>query len=165
MKRQRVAVVLVLVAVLAPLAGLLIVELRLRERLAQRPPVGAVFPPLQRSAHDQTPLASVGKPQVVVFAKASCGNCDRTIATLVRLAVKEDLDLVAVVAGSAVAGTNEGAFRVIPDPDGTLSKHFGVISVPLVFVLDRHSRIQTIVTGERPEAVWRSVLVGPDYAP
>ncbi len=113
---------------------------------------------------EQSLPTSPGQRQVVVFARASCGNCDRTLATLARLAVEEGFHLTAVVVGSAGPWPNEGAFRLVPDPGGVLSKRFGVIKVPLVFILDAESRIQATVIGERPEAVWRSVLNGQENA-
>ncbi len=163
MKRQRLALIVVLVAVAVPLVGLLLVEAQLRERLSRRPEVGSIFPVLAASA-EETDHDSSGRQRVVVFAKAGCGNCDRTISTLARLAVKEEFDLTAVVVGSAIAGTDDGAFQIAPDPDGVLAKRFGVIKVPLVFILDGESRVQATVIGERPESVWRSVLNGHENA-
>ena len=159
-KRQRVALVVVLVAVLAPLAGLLWVEARLGERVSRRPQVGTVFPDLPAFEQAYAPVAP-DRRRVVIFAIAGCGNCDRTISTLGHLAVKENYDLTAVVAGSA-AGTarSEGNLRVIPDPDGALSRRFGVVQVPLVFILDGESRIEAALTGERPQAAWLSLLRG-----
>lgn len=162
MKRQRIAVALVLLAVAVPLVGLLVIELRLRGRLAQRPEVGTVFPALPPASEGQFVSDTAGRRQIVIFAKASCSNCDRTIATLARLAPKEDFKLVAVIAGSEVAVTNATALRVIPDPGGDLARRFGVIKVPLVFVLDAESRVQATVVGKRPEAIWRSVLAGDE---
>lgn len=160
MKRRRIAMTVVLVAVLVPLAGLLLVETQLRERLSRRPEVGAVFPALSVSA-EETDSDSPDRRRVVVFAKAGCGNCDRTISTLGRLVGQEDYDLTAIVAGSAVdSAGGEGAVRFIPDPDGSLSRRFGVVQVPLVFVLDEESRIKVALTGERPEAAWLAVLNG-----
>lgn len=164
MKRRHVAAVVVLLAVLAPLVGLIVVELRLRERLSQRPEVGTVFPALRRGPDERSQAAPAGQRRVVIFAKAGCGNCDRTISILARLTVHESFDLTAVVVGSAVPGTEDGAFKVIPDPDGILSKRFGVTKVPLVFILDGESRVQATVMGERPAAVWRDVLNGRDNA-
>lgn len=159
MKRQRIALVVVLVAVLVPLVGLLLVEAQLRERLSRRPEVGAVFPALSGLAEETHP-PSPGRRRVVVFAKAGCGNCDRTISALGQLVVQEDYDLTAVVAGSSVesAGGEGGKLLFIPDPDASLSGRFGVVQVPLVFVLDGESRIEAVLTGERPQAVWLSVL-------
>jgi len=160
-KRQRLALIVVLVAVVVPLAGLLLVEAQLRERLSRRPEVGALFPALSEFSEEAHP-PSPGRRRVVVFAKAGCGNCDRTISTLGRLVVQEDYDLTAVVAGSVVESTGgEGStLRFIPDPDGSLSKSFGVVQVPLVFILDGESRIEAALTGERPQAAWLSVLRG-----
>lgn len=160
MKRRRLALIVVLVAVVVPLVGLLLVEAQLRERLSRRPEVGAVFPALSASA-DETDSDSLGRRRVVVFAKAGCGNCDRTISTLGQLVVREDYDLTAIVAGSTVESVDgEDTLRFIPDPDGSLSRSFGVVQVPLVFVLDEESRIEMSLTGERPQAVWLAVLRG-----
>lgn len=161
MNRQRIALIVVLVAVVVPLAGLLLVEAQLRERVARRPEVGTVFPALLEFSEEAHP-ASQGRRRVVVFARAGCGNCDRTISTLGRLVVQEDYDLTAVVAGSVVesAGGERGTLRFIPDPDGSLSRRFGVVQVPLVFILDGESRIEAALTGERPQAAWLSVLRG-----
>lgn len=161
MSRQRLALIVVLVAVLVPLVGLLLFEAQLRERLSRRPEVGGVFPALSEFSEDTHP-ASPGRRRVVVFAKAGCGNCDRTISTLGPLVVQEDYDLTAVVAGSAVenAGKQGDTLRFIPDPDGSLSRRFGVVQVPLVFILDGESRIEAALTGERPQAAWLSVLRG-----
>ena len=159
MKRRRIAMTVVLVAVLVPLAGLLLVETQLRERLSRRPEVGAVFPALSVSA-EETDSDSPGRRRVVVFAKAGCGNCDRTISTLGQMVVEEDYDLTAVVAGSTVESVDSEAFRFIPDPDGSLSKRFGVVQVPLIFVLDGESRVEMSLTGERPRAAWLAVLRG-----
>ncbi|MDE2689336.1 MAG: hypothetical protein OXI49_02420 [Acidobacteriota bacterium] len=161
MKRQRIALIVVLVAVVVPLVGLLLAEAQLRERLSRRPEVGSVFPAPPEFWEEDHP-ASPSRRRVVVFAKAGCGNCDRTISTLGRLVIQEDYDLTAVVAGSAVesAGGEGGTLRFIPDPDGSLSKRFGVVQVPLVFILDGESRIEAALTGERPQAAWLSVLRG-----
>lgn len=160
MKRQRLALMVVLVAVVVPLVGLLLVEAQLRERLSRRPEIGAVFPALSASAEETAPN-SLGRKRVVVFAKADCGNCDRTISTLGQLVAQEDYELTAVVAGSTVESTDgEDTLRFIPDPDGSLSRSFGVVQVPLVFVLDGESRVEMALTGERPLAVWLAVLRG-----
>ncbi len=160
MKRQRLALMVVLVAVAVPLVGLLLVEAQLRERLSRRPEVGSVFPALSASAHETDP-DSLGRRRVVIFAKAGCGNCDRTISTLGQLVVQEDYDLTAIVAGSTVESVDgEDTFRLIPDPDGSLSRRFGVVQVPLVFVLDGESRVEIALTGERPQAAWLAVLRG-----
>ena len=160
MKRQRLALMVVLVAVAVPLVGLLLVEAQLRERLSRRPEVGAIFPALSASSEEADPDPA-GRRRVVVFAKAGCGNCDRTISALGQLVVQEDYDLTAVVAGSTIDSVDgEDTFRIIPDPDGSLSRRFGVVQVPLVFVLDGESRVETALTGERPQPVWLAVLRG-----
>ena len=163
MKRQRLALTVVVVAVVVPLVGLLLVEAQLRERVSRRPEVGAVFPSLSESSEKKHP-ASPGRRRVVVFAKAGCGNCDRTISALSRLVPQEGYELTAVVAGSTVesAGGEGGMLRFIPDLDGSLSRRFGVVQVPLVFVLDGESRVEAVLTGERPQSAWLSVLAGDD---
>ena len=159
MNRRKLAIAAVAVAVLAPLGGLLWFESGLRSRQAQRPKVGAVFPSLPGLADDQALPASPGRPRVVVFARAGCGNCDRTITTLRRLNRDEGgaFDLIAIVAGAHAEDGGEDLLA-IADPDGAISKSFGVIHVPLVFLVDERSRVRAVTTGERPESVWRSFL-------
>ncbi len=163
MTRQSIALIVILAAVLVPLVGLLVVESQLRERLSRRPEVGVVFPALPGTGEEQPVLEATGKRQVVVFAKSGCGNCDRTITTLARLAVDQQLGLTVIVAGLAAAearNEEELVFSVIPDPDGAVSRRFGVVRVPLVFVLDGELRVQAAFTGYRPEAIWASELSG-----
>ena len=161
MNRRRLAIAIVALAVLGPLGTLLWFESRLEARLSQRPEVGMVFPALPGLADGESLPASPGRPRVVTFAKAGCGNCDRTIATFRRLLAdgELDFDLIAVVANAETTGLDDtGALRSIADPDASLSKRFGVVHVPLVFLVDEHSRIQAVTTGERPETAWRSFL-------
>lgn len=160
MNRRRLALAAVAVAVLAPIGGLLWFESGLRARQAQRPEVGAVFPSLPGLADGQTLPASPGRPRVVVFAKAGCGNCDRTITALRRIARAEGptFDLIAVVAGAHAPEADDEDFFAIADPDGAVSRRFGVVHVPLVFLIDGGSRILAVTTGERPDIAWRSFL-------
>ena len=161
MNRRRLAIVLVSLAVVGPLTGLLWLESRLRTRQSQRPEVGTVFPALPGLANGELLPVSPDRLRVVTFAKAGCGNCDRTITTLRRLAVEDTFgfDLIAVIAGSDTAepGAN-GVHRFITDRDSAVSRSFGVVHVPLVFLVDRNSRVRAVTTGERPEAAWRSFL-------
>ena len=162
MNRRRLAIVLVSLAVIGPLTGLLWLESRLRARQSQRPEVGTVFPALPSLANGEFLPASPDRLRVVTFAKAGCGNCDRTISTLRRLAVEDafGFDLIAVIAGADTAEPGvDGVHRFIADRDAEVSRSFGVIHVPLVFLVDENSRIRAVTTGERPEAAWRSFLV------
>ena len=160
MNRRRLAIAAVAVAVLAPLGGLLWIEAGLRGRQAQRPEVGAPFPALPGLADGETLPAAPGRLRVVVFAKAGCGNCDRTITTLRRLARAEGatFDLIAVVAAAHGPEPHGEGYLAIADPDGAVSRRFGVIHVPLVFLVDERSRVAAIATGERPEIAWRAFL-------
>ncbi len=161
MNRRRLAIAIVALAVLGPIGALFWFESRLEARLSQRPEVGMVFPALPGLADGESLPAAPGRLRVVTFAKAGCGNCDRTIATFRRLVAdgELDLDLIAVVANAQTTGLDDtGALRSIADPDASVSKRFGVVHVPLVFLVDEHSRIRAVTTGERPEAAWRSFL-------
>lgn len=160
MSRQHIAAAVVLVAVLGPTVGLLLLQARISEREARRPKVGTIFPAL---TEERSSFAPTGRQQVVVFAKAGCGNCDRTITALTRLAVTEDFDLTAVVASARFADPAKDALHVVLDPEGSLSRRFGVIEVPLVFILDEESRVKATLAGERPEVVWRSTLAGEEH--
>jgi len=160
MIRRRLAIATVAVAVLAPLGGLLWFESGLRARQAQRPEVGAVFPALPGFADGEDLPASPGRLRVVTFARAGCGNCDRTITALRRMARTEgpNFDLIAVVAGAHTPEGDGGDLLAIADPDASVSKRFGVVHVPLVFLVDERSRVLAITTGERPDTAWRSFL-------
>lgn len=160
MNRRRLAIAIVAVAVIGPIGGLLWFESRLEARLSLRPEVGTVFPALPGLADGESLPASPGRLRVVTFAKAGCGNCDRTIATFRRLveAGETGFDLIAVVAGSDAVEPGTGIRHTIADPDASVSRRFGVVHVPLVFLVDEHSRIQAVTTGERPETAWRSFL-------
>ena len=106
---------------------------------------------------------SPGRMRVVAFARAGCGSCDRTITELRPLATERDFDLIAVVAQATTATTaqGDGRYHEIADPDSSISHGFGVIHVPVVFLLDENSRVQAVVTGERTESRWRSLLGRP----
>ena len=161
MNRRRLALAIVAVAVIGPIAGLLWFESRLEARLSLRPEVGALFPALPGLADGESLPASPGRLRVVTFAKAGCANCDRTLATFRRLlaAGKTDFDLIAVVAGAEVTESGDtGVSHAVADPDASLSRDFGVVHVPLVFLVDEHARILAITAGERPEAAWLSFL-------
>ncbi len=161
MNRRRIAIAIVALAVIGPIGALFWFESRLEARLSQRPEVGMVFPALPGLADGESLPASLGRLRVVTFAKAGCGNCDRTIATFRRLAADSeiDFDLIAVVADAETTELDDAAaLRSIADPDASISKRFGVVHVPLVFLVDEHSRIRAVTTGERPEAAWRSFL-------
>ncbi|MCY3969244.1 MAG: redoxin family protein [Acidobacteria bacterium] len=161
MNRRRLAIAIVTLAVLGPLGGLIWFESNLDARRSQRPEVGMVFPALPGLAEGESLPASPGRLRVVTFAKAGCGNCDRTIAALRRLAAsgESDFDLIAVVSDAPTTGLKDTAgLYSIADPDASLAKRFGVIHVPLVFLVDEHSRVRDVTTGERPEAAWRSFL-------
>lgn len=160
MNRRRLAIATVVVAVLAPLGGLLWFESGIRARQAQRPEVGATFPALPGLADGEALPASPGRLRVVTFARAGCGNCDRTITTLRRLNRTDgpSFDLIAVVAGAHAPEANGGDLLAIADPDASVSRRFGVVHVPLVFLVDGQSRILAVATGERPETAWRSFL-------
>lgn len=160
MNRRRLAIAAVVVAVLAPLGGLLWFESGIRARQAQRPEVGATFPALPGFADGETLPAAPGRLRVVTFARAGCGNCDRTITTLRRLNRTEDpaFDLIAVVAGAHEPEANGDGLLAIADPDASVSNRFGVVHVPLVFLVDEQSRILAVATGERPETAWRAFL-------
>jgi len=159
--RRRFAAVTVAVAVVVPLAGLIWFGSSLDSRVSQRPGVGTVFPALPGLADGESLPASSGRRRVAVFARAGCANCDRTITTLRRLATDADpgFDLIAVVPGTGAVGPKaSGVHTAIADLDSSVSRRFGVIQVPLVFLVDEHSRIQAVAAGERPENVWRSFL-------
>ena len=161
MSRRRLAIAILALAVIGPLGALFWFESGLEARLSQRPEVGMVFPALPGLADGESLPASPGRLRVVTFAKAGCGNCDRTIATFRRLAAdgELDFDLIAVVAAAETTGLDDAAaLRTIADPDASVSRRFGVLHVPLVFLVDEHSRIRAVATGERPEAAWRSFL-------
>lgn len=161
MNRRRLAIATVAVAVLAPLGGLLWFESGIRAREAQRPEVGALFPALPGLADGDALPASPGRLRVVTFARAGCGNCDRTITALRRMVRTEGptFDLIAVVAGSDSPELDGGGVHAaIADPDASVSRRFGVVHVPLVFLVDEQSRILAVTTGERPETAWRSFL-------
>ena len=160
MNRRRLAIAVVALAVIGPIGGLLWFESRLEARLSQRPEVGMVFPALPGLADNESLPASPNRLRVVTFARAGCGNCDRTIATFRRLAADSELDfdLIAVVAGSTAEERIEGIRHTVADPDASISRRFGVVHVPLVFLVDGNSRIQAVATGERPETAWRSFL-------
>ncbi len=160
MTRRRIAVAGILVLVLGPLAGLLWVETSLGKRQSTRPAVGDTFPFLAGIPDSASLPTAPGRTRVVVFARAGCGNCDRTITTLRRMARDEDpaFDLIAVVAGSSEPGALDGEMLAIADPEASLSKRFGVLQVPLVFLVDEASTVLAVATGERPEAAWRSFL-------
>ena len=161
MNRRRIAIALLALAVLGPLGGLIWFESNLEERLSRRPEVGTVFPSLPGLADGEFLPVVPGRLRVVVFAKAGCGNCDRTISALRRLAAdgEIDFDLIAVVADAGTAGLKDTAgLYSIADPDGSLSKRFGVVHVPLVFLVDGDSRIRDTTAGERPDSAWRSFL-------
>lgn len=160
MNRRRLAFAAVAAAVLVPVGALLWFESGLRGRQAQRPEVGAIFPALPGLADGDALPASPGRLRVVTFAKAGCGNCDRTIATLRRLARDERpaFDLIAVVAGADSTAPGADGVRTIADPEASVSRRFGVIHVPLVFLVDGQSRIRAVTAGERPETAWRSFL-------
>ena len=167
MNRRRLATAAVILAVVVPLGALLWFESGLRGREAQRPQVGGPFPALPGLADGDLLPASEGRSRVVVFAKAGCGNCDRTITTLLRLNRDEGerFDLIAVVADSdETAPKAEGIAFTVADPDASLSRRFGVIHVPLVFLVDHRSRIRAVAAGERPETAWRSFLEADDDA-
>ena len=160
MNRRRLAIAVVALAVIGPIGGLLWFESRLEARLSQRPEVGTMFPTLPGLADGEFLPASPNRLRVVTFARAGCGNCDRTIATFRRLAADSELDfdLIAVVAGSTAEERIEGIRHTVADPDASISRRFGVVHVPLVFLVDGNSRIQAVATGERPETAWRSFL-------
>ncbi len=161
MNRRHVAIAVVTLAVLGPLSGLIWFESNLEARRSQRPEVGVVFPGLPGLTDGESLPASPGRLRVVTFARAGCGNCDRTIVALRRLAAsgEGDFDLIAVVADAESTGLKGTAgLYSIADPDASLSKRFGVIHVPLVFLVDERSRVLAVTTGERPEAAWRSFL-------
>lgn len=161
MNRRHVAIAVVTLAVLGPLSGLIWFESNLEARRSQRPEVGTVFPALPGLADGESLPASPGRLRVVTFARAGCGNCDRTIAALRRLAAsgEGDFDLIAVVADAQTTGLEDTAgVYSIADPDASLSKRFGVIHVPLVFLVDERSRVLAVTAGERPAAAWRSFL-------
>ncbi|MYA08777.1 MAG: hypothetical protein F4060_04775 [Holophagales bacterium] len=160
MNRRRLAIATVVVAVLAPLGGLIWFESGIRARQAQRPDVGALFPALPGLADGEALPASPGRLRVVTFARAGCGNCDRTITALRRMARTEGptFDLIAVVAGTYAPEASGEDLLAIADPDASVSKRFGVVHVPLVFLVDGQSRILAVTTGERPATAWRSFL-------
>ena len=161
MTRRRIAIAIVVVAVVGPIGGLLWFESRLEARLSLRPEVGMVFPALPGLADGESLPVSPGRLRVVTFARAGCGNCDRTIATFRRLAAAGEtgFDLIAVIAGAdTVESGGPGLRHAIADPDASVSRRFGVVHVPLVFLVDEHSRIQAVTTGERPQTAWRSFL-------
>ncbi len=161
MNRRQLAIATVAVAVLAPLGGLIWFESGIRARQAQRPEVGALFPALPGLADREALPASPGRLRIVTFARAGCGNCDRTITALRRLARTEvpAFDLIAVVADSDSPELDgDGVHAAIADPNGAVSRRFGVIHVPLVFLVDEQSRVLAVTTGERPDTAWRSFL-------
>lgn len=160
MSRRRIAIAIVVLAIIGPIGGLLWLESRLEARLASRPEVGTVFPALPGLADGESLPTSPGRLRVVTFARAGCGNCDRTITTLRRLNRAEGptFDLIAVVAGAHAPEANSEDLLAIADPDASVSRRFGVVHVPLVFLVDGQSRILAVATGERPEAAWRSFL-------
>ncbi len=168
MNRRRFATAVIAVAVIGPIGGLVWFESRLGARLSLRPEVGTVFPALPGLADGESLPASPGRLRVVTFARAGCGNCDRTLATFRRLAAagETDLDVIAVVAGSkAVEPGGPGIRHAIADPDGSVSRRFGVVQVPLVFLVDEHSRIRAVTPGDPPEAASRSFMGNEGAAP
>ncbi len=167
MNRRRLALATLAVAVLVPVGGLIWFESGLRTRQAQRPQVGAAFPALPGMADGERLPAAPGRLRVVTFARAGCGNCDRTITTLRRLARSEGpaFDLIAVVAGADSPEPGGIGVHTIADPDDAVSRRFGVVHVPLVFLVDEHGVVRAVATGERPAAAWRSFLEARNDAP
>ena len=161
MNRRRLALAAVVVAVLVPLGGLLWFESGVRARQAQRPEVGTTFPAPAGLRGRRDPAGRSGTAAGSHFRQGpGCGNCDRTITTLRRLNRTKDptFDLIAVVAGAREPEANGDGLLAIADPDASVSNRFGVVHVPLVFLVDEQSRILAVATGERPETAWRAFL-------
>ncbi len=171
MTRHRLSIAFLVIAVLGPLAGLLWFESRLGAREARRPEVGAVFPGLPGLTNGETLPAAQGRRRLVTFARKTCPACKRTLASFRRLAEGDELrfDQIVIMAGASHGATDVVAgesrmTRIIPDADGSLSERFGVLHVPLVFLVDENSRIQASATGDRPETAWRTFLEARDGA-
>ena len=141
------------VAVLAPLGTLLGLQRRAAAAARRRPRVGETFP------------LRLGRPAasgqtVWVFASAGCDHCERTLATLGKLAGEPDLRVSPRVVVTGIAAPGRGFYRSLPAivDDGTITRRYGVVRVPTAFVIDPTSRVEAVVSGDRHPAVWRALL-------
>ena len=167
MSRRGIAVLLVSIVVCLPLYLLDRIDADLRSSRSRRPSVGMRFPKLSLDLSSEVQGPSPDDPserlRVVSFVRAGCARCERTLATLHRLSndYESTPAMLAIVfnpTGIELGETHHGVHSVV-DLDGSLSARFGVLSVPLTFVLDEGARIVAVVEGERSESVWRTLLL------
>jgi peroxiredoxin len=126
--------------------------------------VGQPVPPFTAVDLDGKPVSAAtlkGRPVLLDFGSIFCGFCQETIAEFKRLedAYREtDLALVVVVDGLAPVPTLKNYFGhlkahypVIRDADQSLSKLFGVETIPFQVSIDRQGIVRKMHVGFNPQ--------------
>ncbi len=126
--------------------------------------IGRALPSFSAVDLDGKPVSAAslkGRPVLIDFGSIFCGFCQETLAEFKRLedAYKEtDLVLVVVVDGLAPVPTLKNYFKhlkanyaVIRDADQSLSKLFGVETIPFQVSVDRKGTVRKMHVGFNPQ--------------
>jgi thiol-disulfide isomerase/thioredoxin len=109
------------------------------------------------------PASLHGKPSLVLFVTPTCPHCLVTIPRAAAAAQAQGANVVAVfVAGRAQNAIGVIASTKFPGPvlvdDGTLTKRYGVKSVPYTLVLGPDGHARDAFIGEQDESTFRDAL-------
>jgi peroxiredoxin len=140
-------------------AGIVVLMLLAVRAYQQRSLVSGLAPQLSGIDLAGKPVSLAdyrGKPLVLHFWATWCNVCRAEQHNLDALARDTAVLSIATDSGSAqrvasYAAEHKIALRVIPDPDGELSKRFGVHSFPTTFLLDRDGAIRHSEVGYTTE--------------
>lgn len=125
-------------------------------------------PALEATDIDGVPVVLRG-PALVHFWATWCGVCDAMDGNVASVAEEANVVSVAVRSeGPAAIRAHlrdeelEGAFPVIPDPDGALAAEWGVSAFPTTFAIDESGEIVAVSVGYTTTAGLRARLAVAD---
>lgn len=133
-----------IIEIVVIIAVVLLIRAWIARDLAQGP-----APDFEAMLLDGTPVTLsefADRPMLLHFWATWCAICRLEEGEIVRLSQKHPVLTVAMQSGSAAdvhahLNERERELAVVNDPDGALSRHYGVRAVPSTFIIDRDGQI------------------------
>ena len=135
--------------------------------------IGSLLPPLTLSAIGQAavriPDSIKGKVVILHFWQVGCSSCRLEMPAMDELYVKyrrKGLEILAVNIGQrkeivqAFAAELRVSYPILIDPDGKITKLYGVTDVPRTYVLDRSGVIRYRILGGATPEMLKKLIYG-----